>query len=141
MARKKTAAETAKSTAREPKKLTKKNAAPKPRRSSGIALPPKERRKAHSVGVTNVRRQEVENAGTRGRLMRPATAAVRCDLFPSGAAAFCSWLRTTHGIGAGEKKSEAEWRPFLEEFAARPIHGHRRQKAGGNHRINPTHRR
>jgi hypothetical protein len=55
-------------------------------------------------------------------------------LFPKGGTAFGTWLRTEKGIDPNERRLVEDWQALLEEFAARPIHGHRRGPSGGNHR-------
>lgn len=66
--------------------------------------------------------------------MRADRAGERSALFPAGGTAFVAWLRT-QGIDPNARRTEAEYQDLLQQFADRPIHGHRR--AGGR----PTHRR
>jgi hypothetical protein len=91
-------------------------------------------RRAVSVGVQTVRRTTpVGEAGKR--MMRGHEAATRSDLFNAGGSAFARWLQEK-GINPGvERKTEEEWQPLLQEFASRPVHGHRRGAKGGSHRV------
>lgn len=118
---------------------------PEPRiaKGEGIAFPPKRDKPQVSVGVKSVRRQDA--GGSRPRTTTAFSAAEACSLFgrprKGGGASFVRWLQTEKGMRGDEKMSAADWQPLLEEFAGRPIHGHRRTRAGGNHRINKQHRR
>lgn len=116
---------------------------PAPRVVSGdaVSFPVKTpKRPQVSVGVTNVRRSKQANVPMQRRI-RGFTAAEASERFPKGGAAFQMWVERTHGIDPGERRTAAEWAELVEEFASRPIHGHRRGRAGGNHRVNKHHRR
>lgn len=116
-------------------------AVPRMTRHKKIALPPKRERTQKSVGVQDVRRsaRDVAPAGTK-RTMRGREAAMLSTLFgrkgKTGGEAFERWLTKEKGIIANERRTQADWDGLLQEFAAKPIHGHRRGRAGGNHRKN-----
>jgi len=97
---------------------------PGPRISTGIALPSFATPPDVSVGVTatGLRREVLNRKRTVGAL----TAAEASKLFPKGGEAFTTWCARDKGLGPAERRTEAEWADLLAEFAARPIHGHRR---------------
>jgi hypothetical protein len=89
-----------------------------------------------AVGVQGVRRSErAVAAQDQKRRVTGYTAAEASQLFPKGGAAFLGWA-LDNGVRMGERRTEAEWAPLIEEFAARPIHGHRRGLVGGSHQPN-----
>lgn len=97
----------------------------------------KPRREQVSVGVRAVRLSGA-TGGPRKRTMRGYSAAEASALFgvragKGGGAAFERWLADA-GHDPSEMRTEADWQPLIEQFAARPIHGHRRGPSGGNHR-------
>ena len=99
-----------------------------------ITLPTKAEVEHKTVGVTAVRL-----GGTAGgpgkRTMRAGEAAEMSTLFPKGGAAFERWLKDEKDVDPAERRTESEWTALIEEFAKRPIHGHRRGRDGGNHRV------
>lgn len=109
-----------------------------------IDLPPIVRGEGRSVGVQRVRRGNEAEGALTPRKIDAFTAAEACELFgragKGGGAAFARWV-TAKGLKAGIRLAAAAWRELLEEFAARPLHGHRRQSTGGNHRPNRQHLR
>ena len=95
-----------------------------------------------SVGIERVRSSEITSAAV-ARTIDAFTAGEACELFgpragKGGGAAFARWC-AAQGVKAADRKSAEEWRPLLEQFAARPLHGHRRTAQGGNHRANRQH--
>jgi len=96
--------------------------------------------------VVSVRRSRVSTANEdQTRLITAYTAAEACALFgvrqgKGGGAAFDRWCRD-NGIDPSIRREAKDWEELLQQFADRPIHGHRRTKTGGNHRINKAHRR
>lgn len=106
--------------------------------AEGTGLPAKpQKRPQKSVGVRAANR----SVGVEGR-RRSVTAIVAAEastLFPAGGEAFGRWLERHKGIDPLTLRQQEEWEPLLVEFANRPIHGHRRGRNGGNHRINPAH--
>jgi len=122
------------------KKTKKEEAPPVPRVASNVSFPSRDPQRA----VNAVRRPD--SGGPRARTMPGFVAAEACNLFgrpgKGGGEAFSRWLSTNHpDVASDSRMSAAEWEPLLTEFASRPIHGHRRTGAGGNHRINKHHRR
>jgi hypothetical protein len=108
--------------------------APVVTRSPKITLPPKREREQANVGVTAVRRTRVAG-GPGKRKMGAMEAATMADAFKKGGEAFVQWLRKEHPeVNPRDRRTQADWEPLVQEFAARPIHGHRRGKQGGNHR-------
>ena len=93
------------------------------------------------MGVKNVRRSTgVPEELRHQRLLTASEAAEASPLFPKGGSAFVEWCRQ-QGFDPDVKRAPEVWKPHLEAFAARPVHGHRRQAGGGNHRINTTDKR
>ena len=92
---------------------------------ASVALPPRMTApEGVTVGVqTSGRRPAVV---ARKRLVRAMSAAEASKLFPKGGSAFTAWCAREKGLTATERRTEAEWADLLTEFAARPIHGHRR---------------
>lgn len=96
--------------------------------------------------VSRVRRSQAGITDAKQtRAIDAYDAAEACELFglrigKGGGAAFVRWCERNE-IDPRAKKPAKDWREALEKFAARPIHGHRRTKVGGNHRINKAHRR
>jgi len=95
----------------------------------GIYVPPSKRSKAKGLGNQALTKSKSPLKGTA------RYAAEQCDLFPHGGEAFERWC-SDKGISARDVRSIGDWHPLLEEFAARPIHGHRRGAEGGTHRAN-----
>lgn len=87
-----------------------------------------------SVGVQGVRRQLPGPDHGRRKLLAER-AGLESELFPAGGQAFRQFV-TGKGIDPRDLKTDEQWAPLLEEFAAQPIHGHRRTAQGGNHRAN-----
>ena len=116
-------------------------AAKPPPVATGVKLPAKKlkRHAQEGVGVTGSRRSV--NTGPRKRNVHGFTAAGASTLFPKGGEAFARWAQAEKGIEPHVRMTEAEWAPLIEEFANRPIYGHRRGPSGGSHRINDQHRR
>lgn len=96
-----------------------------------VDLPLVTRRPRHEVGVGRVRRP----VATGERKMRPAAVGEASELFPGGGKAFEAWC-ASQGVDPRERRTAPEFQALLEEFARRPIHGHRRTGQGGNHRPN-----
>lgn len=71
--------------------------------------------------------------GDGKRRVRADVAGHESDLFPGGGQAFARWLETEKGIDPGVKRTAEDFAGLLEEFAARPVHGHRR-RGGSDHR-------
>ena len=78
--------------------------------------------------------------GAQTLAIRPEMAGDRSSLFPHGGAAFARWCKD-QGIGPRSRRTEDEWGDLLAEFAAQPIHGHRREKHGGSHKVKRAHLR
>jgi len=72
--------------------------------------------------------------------LRATQAGEASAHFLKGGPAFARWCEK-QGIAPRERRTAAEWDSLMQEFAARPIHGHRRGKDGGNHRTNALHKR
>jgi hypothetical protein len=95
--------------------------------------------------VASVRRSNVGVADeSQKRKVTAYNAGEACSLFgvrqgKGGGAAFERWCRES-GIDPDARREEKDWAADLQRFADRPIHGHRRGKAGGNHRINKGRR-
>ena len=98
---------------------------------------------AVSVGAQATQRP-TRAAGPAGkRKMRGREAGDLSPLFgrseaargPKGGEAFERWLASS-GIDSREQRTQVQWQELLDRFAARPIHGHRRQARGGNHLAN-----
>ena len=87
--------------------------------------------------LAGVRRSRVPSGK---RTVAGFTAAEASELFSHGGSSFAQWA-VRKGVTPGTRKTAADWRPLLAEFAARPVHGHRRTAAGGTHTINKQHRR
>ena len=104
------------------------DATPTPKTATGdaVVLPSKAKRSTVSAGVARPAR-----AG--GRKVTASIAASASKLFPKGGAAFAAWLGKL-GVKPEERRTAEEWADLLQQFASRPIHGHRRGKRGGNHR-------
>lgn len=126
------------------KKTKKTKKSPPVTKGDSIKLMEKKAKPQTSVGVKTVRRQHVGEDAGKPR-MRAYRAAEASQLFgrprKGGGRAFARWVKLTKGLSPNLKQTAKEWEPLLEEFAARPIHGHRRGSTGGNHRINSQHRR
>lgn len=92
-----------------------------PRRTVGsIDLPVRAPVAAVEAGVTATLRPERAGASDGKRRMSAFEAAESCSLFPGGGSAFARWAQST------QRKTMEEWLPLLQDFAGRPIHGHRR---------------
>ena len=108
-----------------------------------VDFPRKERRSGQSAGLDGGVRRPGMTREPRPRTMPAYMAAEACALFGragrGGGAAFEAWLGGQ--VDPKERRSLADWTDLLEAFANRPIYGHRRTNAGGNHRINRAHRR
>ena len=129
-------------TSRKPKKEATPRVAPMP---AGVARKVKPNKTRLTIGVTKVQQPSARLAGPRKKRLLAYSAAEASALFGTragkgGGPAFAAWCRTK-GIDPMERRTQADWEPILEEFAARPIHGHRRTAAGGSHRPNPQHLR
>tara|TARA_Y100000034_G_scaffold124562_1_gene172901 strand:- start:181 stop:567 length:387 start_codon:yes stop_codon:yes gene_type:complete len=106
----------------------------------GVVLPPRPprtREHAPGLGVTAARRPKPQDE----RIVRAEDAGAEATMFPAGGKAFAVWLQKEHGINPKHRIPVSEFQGYLEEFAARPLHGHRRGPEGGNHRPNSRHLR
>jgi len=117
-------------------------AGPAVTRGPGVTLPPPPSKRAPSppMGTTAARRPS-RPLGTGGRRMGAAAAGEAFEAFPAGGSAFARWLQDAGLASPGERRTAEGWADLLAEFAARPIYGHRRGRAGGNHSPNPQHLR
>lgn len=111
------------------------DAAPNVASGDGVALPPRIPGPAApaEVGVQGVRRSERATGDGRRRML-PSRAGEESSLFPRGGDAFARWA-ADRGVDPRRRVTAEQVAELLVEFAARPIHGHRRV-AGGNHRPN-----
>lgn len=75
------------------------------------------------MGVTAARQAAVEPSVQTRRL---AAAGERSDLFLGGGAAFEAWAVVEKGLHPQGRYTDAELASLLDEFASRPIRGHRR---------------
>lgn len=105
---------------------------------SGLALPPAKKPAGQtSIGVTGVRRRTAP--ASKQVAVSAVTAATASAAFGrpgvTGGAAFHRWC-AEQGYDPNTTRSLADWAPLLQAFSERPIYGHRRGSAGGNHRQN-----
>ncbi len=94
--------------------------------------PPTPPRPVVSLGVGGVRRNPVPEDQVNERRGDAYTAAEASDLFAQGGPAFASWC-LSEGIDPRAKRPMSAWKDLIAQFAARPVHGHRRGPNGGDH--------
>jgi hypothetical protein len=102
--------------------------------------------KAAGTALKGVRRAvNTIKKGEKAPKVMAFIAAEASDLFgvragKGGGAAFVRWC-ADNDVDTAVSRTLEEWKPIVEAFANRPVHGHRRTAAGGNHKINRHHRR
>lgn len=114
-------------------------------KGSTVTLPNHAPRRARQegLGAQAAAKPAVTLGGSQKRRMGAAEAGALSPQFgrtsgqgDKGGEAFATWCHRVHGIDTRERRPQSEWEALLAEFAARPVHGHRRKSVGGNHRPN-----